>query len=265
MSENTSNARNCPHGIEKPAGSCLNNSLSPKPLILAVETSGRTGSVALAAGEELLAEVNFSAPMKHSAEIFAAISDLLNRFSRKPSQIEHIYISVGPGSFTGLRIATTMAKILHLANAVKIVAIDTLDVIAANATDYLNNTGKKEGLEKIAAILDAKRGQFFIAAYQNEKGNWVKILPDCLMTAAQFLEQFSRKDEPIWLLGEGLVYYKDKFKTDGVKFLDQTCWTPKASKVHLLGYQMALKGRFADVLTLEPTYLRRPDAKIKQY
>jgi tRNA threonylcarbamoyladenosine biosynthesis protein TsaB len=241
--------------------------MRPKPLILAVETSGRIGSAAIALGEQMLSEAYFSGPMRHSAEIFPAVHSLLERFSRKPEEIEHIYISVGPGSFTGLRIAVALAKAMHLANTAKIIAVDTLDVIAANATDYIPVAELKEekakGLAKIATILDAKRGQFFIAAYQNEQGRWKKSTPDCLMTARQFLENFAGNSQTIWLLGEGLVYHKDKFKADGIRFLDERYWSPRAEKVHLLGWQKALAGQFADPLTLQPTYLRRPDIKEK--
>jgi tRNA threonylcarbamoyladenosine biosynthesis protein TsaB len=232
-----------------------------KPLILAVETSGRTGSVALALGQQLLAESCFSAPMRHSAEIFPAVFGLLERFGRRPSQIEHVYISIGPGSFTGLRIAATFAKIMHLANAAKIVAVNTLDVIAANATDYAKK--KKCKLDRIATVLDAKRGQFFIAVYQSSRGRWTKLAPDCLMSAEDFLAKFAA-DKPLWLLGEGLVYYKDKFASDGICFLDGRYWYPKAEKVHLLGWQMALAGQFADALTLQPAYLRGADVKQKR-
>ena len=236
-----------------------------QPLILAVETSGRTGSVAVALGQQILAESAFSAPMRHSAEIFGAIEALLERFGRVPKEIKQIYISVGPGSFTGLRIAVTMAKTMNLANNVKIVAVDTLDVIAANAADYQKT--HETQLDKIATILDAKRGQFFIAVYQNQKGNsrWEKIFPDSLMTAEQFLEKFAGrqassggKEQPIWLLGEGLVYHKDKFSTAGIRFLPENYWKATAAKVHLLGWDMAVQGRFADAVTLEPRYLRRP-------
>ena len=250
-----------------------------KTLILAVETSAPIGSVAIAAGRQLLAEATFSGPMRHSSEIFPAIRGLLDRFDRKPKDIEHIYISVGPGSFTGLRIAVSMAKIMHLASAVKIVAVDTLDVIAANVTNLIpedgvqNSSDERRGTrdEKIAVILDAKRGQFYIAVYQRTSdgrqatshGIWKKIFPDSLMTASQFLDRFSGKSGPVWLLGEGLVYYADKFKTEGVRILDKRCWTPRAEKVHLLGYEMSLKGQFADPVTLQPKYMRCPDVKIK--
>jgi tRNA threonylcarbamoyladenosine biosynthesis protein TsaB len=232
--------------------------MTQKPLILAVETSGRTGSVAIADGPQVLAEAAFSTPVQHSAEIFPSVCSLLNRFDKRPAQIQHTYISVGPGSFTGLRIAVTMAKIMHLANAAKIVAVYTSDCIAANVAD---RKGKK--LKKIATILDAKRGQFFVAAYQNRNGWWIKTLPDCLMTPQEFVQRFADIGEPIWLLGEGLVYYKYLFNTPGIKFLDSSYWCPHATKVLMLGYKMACEGQFADPLTLKPVYLRRPDAEEK--
>ncbi|MHC4239098.1 MAG: tRNA (adenosine(37)-N6)-threonylcarbamoyltransferase complex dimerization subunit type 1 TsaB [Planctomycetota bacterium] len=104
--------------------------MAEDPLILAAETSGRTGSVAIAAGEQLLGETTFSRSMRHSSEIFPAACALLDDAQRKHKEVEHVYISVGPGSFTGLRIAVTLAKLMHLANGAKIVAVDTLDVIA---------------------------------------------------------------------------------------------------------------------------------------
>ena len=244
--------------------------MAVNPLILAVETSGRLGSVAIAVGRRMLAETSFSGPMRHSSEVFPAICSLLNRFGRKPRDIEHIYISVGPGSFTGLRIAVSIAKTMHLANGVKVIAVDTLDVIATNADDYLRQ--EKAGVEKIAVILDAKRSQFYIAVYQHTSderrtasdGIWKKISPDSLMTASQFIGRFAGKAKPVWLLGEGLVYYSDKFKAEGVRFLDEQYWAPRAEKVHMLGWKMASAGQFTDPVTLQPKYLRRPEAEEKR-
>jgi len=83
------------------------------------------------------------------------------------------------------------------------------------------------------------------------------------MTASQFIARFACKDKPICLLGDGLVYYKDIFQADGIDFLDQMYWSPRAGKVHLLGWQMALKEQFASPLTLTPKYLRKPDVTVK--
>lgn len=242
--------------------------MMPEPLILAVETASRAGSVALALGEKLLAETAFSGPMRHSAEVFPAILGLMEQFSLKPCQVEQIHISIGPGSFTGLRIATTLAKTMHLANGAKIVAVDTLDVIAANViypAPEKSHELQVTGCERIAAILDAKRNQFFIAVYEyTSEATWKKAVPDSLMTAAKFVEQFAPSDKPIWLLGDGLLYYKDRFRGEGIRFLDAKYWSPRASNVHLLGWQKALAGQFADPLTLQPYYLRKPDVTIKK-
>ena len=268
--------------------------MTHNPLVLAIETSSRIGSVAIAVGKKILAETTFSAPLRHSSEIFPAIRDILDRFNKKPDKIEQIHISAGPGSFTGLRIAVTIAKTMHLANAAEIIAVDTLDVISTNINDYIKDTKtttphsktshhltesdeikeipKEESPERIAAILDAKRGQFFIAAYQRNSlsmmqtennGLLKKIFPDSLMTASQFLNQFTQDEQPIWLLGDGLLYHRDKFKADTIRFMDEKYWSPRASKVLLIGWQKVLTDKFENPLTLIPNYLLRPDIKIK--
>ena len=259
--------------------------MNKDPIVLAVETSSRIGSVAIAIGGEILAETVFSGPMKHSAEIFPVMKTLLQRAGRKPYQLDHIYISIGPGSFTGLRIATTLAKALHLAHKIKVVAVDTLDIIASNIVDLIREnidqkdqsgiTGIRGGsIEKIATVLDAKRGQFYIAVYQRLRNQadtnnaefhkqYVKILPDSLMSSSEFLARFACVQDIVWLLGDGLVYHRDKFEADGIGFLAEKYWSPRANKVHMLGWQMAKKSIFADPVNLTPFYLSRPDIKIK--
>jgi len=229
------------------------------PLALAVETSGRSGSVALGVGGKLLSERRFPAPMKHSAEVLTAMGALLRRFGKTPKQVDQVYISAGPGSFTGLRIAVTIAKMMNLAGRAQIAALDTLDVIAANAADYVAE--KQPNINKIATILDAKRSQFFTAVYRKKTGKWEKIQPDYLMTAPEFVEKFADPDDPVWLLGEGLVYYKNEFTCAGIEFFPESTWVPRAGKVYQLGWEKACAGDFADPLELTPAYLRKPDVK----
>jgi len=253
--------------------------MSKHELILALETSSRLGSVALALGPKLLAQTTFTAPMRHSAEIFDAITALMDRFDLYPKQLHHIYISIGPGSFTGLRISVTIAKAMHIANPVRIVAVDTLDVIAANAS----SPEQPQPIDRIATILDAKRNQFYIAAYQRQPKpanaphkptydirnttydtpTWQKVIPDSLMTATHFLDTFADPAKPIHLLGDGLLFHKDKFQSPGARFLDEKYWSPQAANVHALGYQLALAEKFADPLKLIPAYIRRPEAEEK--
>lgn len=256
--------------------------MSQNPIILAIETSSRIGSVAVAFGGKIQKELVFSKPMKHSEEIFPAISTLLESIGRKPRQIEHIYISAGPGSFTGLRIATTLAKAMHLANKTKVIAVDTLDVIASNIMDLISeNIDQKSqsgirgvSIDTIATVLDAKRGQFFIAVYNRLikevdtnytefNKQYAKILPASLLSASEFLERFACKEKPVWLLGDGLVYHREKFRADGILFLEEKYWSPRANKVLLLGWQMAQQSKFAEPISLTPFYMSRPDVTIK--
>lgn len=261
--------------------------MEKKNLILSLETSSRIGSVAIAENEVLLDQAVFSGPLRHSAEILPTIGQLLHGIGRKPVDIDQVHLSVGPGSFTGLRIAVTIAKSMHLANRTRIVAVDTLDVIAANTKDATDTdlfhagTSEFPEIRRIATLLDAKRGQFFVAVYDRIDasgapaddpgyhipapggGFWHKVLPDCLMAAPALLGRFAGASHPVHLLGDGLLYHQDKFDAPGVRILDPAAWGPRAANVHLLGWQKARAALFADPLTLVPFYLRGPQVTLK--
>ena len=97
----------------------------------------------------------------------------------------------------------------------------------------------------------------------------IKVLPDCLMTAEDFLARFSDKptcgeqSRTTALIGEGLVFYKDKFAHKNIRVLDEKFWNPSAANIHRLGRQLANQGQFADPLTLTPNYIRGPDVTVK--
>jgi tRNA threonylcarbamoyladenosine biosynthesis protein TsaB len=231
------------------------------PLALAVETSGRAGSLAIGIGQEINSWRSFSGPMRHSAELFPAITQLLREVGRECSEIKHVYISAGPGSFTGIRIAVTLAKIMHFANSARIVAVNTMQVIAENAIEYMKD--KKLGISTVATILDAKRGQFFVAIFERQKGRWVRSLSDCLMSSEDFVKRFSGSRQPVWLLGEGLVYYAEAFEAEGIHIIEPAYWPADAKKLYKLGWEMAVGEQFADPITLTPFYLREPEAMEK--
>ena len=269
--------------------------LSPteEAIILAVETSSRIGSACLARGPKVLAESHFTGPMQHSSELFPAVGDLLRNHGYVPTDIAQVHLAIGPGSFTGLRIAVAMAKAMHLAAAVRIVAVDSLDVVAANLSEAPAGPGDSHRDEtgitipdRIAALFDAKRGQFYVTVYQRimalpgqpqdgaEEGPgyhipgpdnslWQKIAPDSLMTAQEIVRGFAGPDR-LALLGDGLFYHRDSFDTHRTVILPERYWSPRAANVHRLGYQKALAGRFADPLALTPFYLRGPEVTLRK-
>ena len=166
---------------------------------------------------------------------------------------------------------------MFLRNNVKIVKVDTLDVIATNVIDYFNavciekrdftGTAISEN-EKIAVILDAKRGKFFVAGYEvvheREETFIKKVYPDSLMSIKEFHGCVASSGKTVRLLGDGLLYYKDRFESEGIKFFDDKYWSPSAENVFKLGWEKMKLGQFENPVNLVPFYLSRPDAKIKQ-
>jgi tRNA threonylcarbamoyladenosine biosynthesis protein TsaB len=229
--------------------------MADEPLILAVETSGRWGSVAIGTGERLLAQRPFSSPMRHSAELFPAITALLAECGRAPADVAEMYISSGPGSFTGLRLAVAMAKTMALANGTKVVAVNSLEAAAQNAADYSRATGT--ACKCVAVVLDAKRGQFFAGFFRPADGGWRGTGAPQLMKPEAFLVMVAGQGATVHLLGEGLVYYAAKFAAPYVSILPEEYWQPKATAVYALGREQAKAGCYADPLALEPTYVRK--------
>ena len=241
-----------------------------KNLVLAVETSGRNGSAAIGIGDQILAKRNLSGRLRHGSELLTCCSDLIKTIGARPSDIKTICISAGPGSFTGIRIAVTIAKMMSFACDAKIIPLSTMDVIAENVAQYPPPDKEatvglqKPEIERIATILDAKRSQFYIALFERRHGRWHKSVDDCLMTSSQFVQEFAGGEKTIYLLGEGLVYYADQFTSDRITVLDESCWYPHAENVYKLGTEKAKQANFADPLTLTPHYLRGPQAVVKQ-
>ena len=235
----------------------------PKPLTIAIETSGRAGSAAIGRGATLFEEVFFSGFMRHSVELFGVLETLLERADATAQQIERCCITAGPGSFTGLRIAVTVAKMLSLTHNAQIVAADTMDVLAEN-TDTSPNPDDSYP-DCVATILDAKKNLFYAAVFDRVEEGWKQCFPTQTVTAEQllsWLEAHHKKN--VGLLGEGLVYYAEEFHSPFTTLLDRSLWSGRASSLFRVGQRMAAAGLFADPLTLKPKYLRQADAMVKK-
>ncbi len=227
---------------------------------IAVDTSGRVGSICVGRGEEILAEKYFSGAMKHAAEVFPTLVEILEMLNLSVSEIKNIFVAAGPGSFTGLRIGVTMAKMMALAANVKIASASTLDIVACNAIDYIEQNNLD--ITRIATILDAKRQQFFVATYEKDGSDWIKKLDDSMTSVDDFLKTYATDSKkPIFLLGEGLKYYQKRFNSDAVSFFDESLWAAQAKNVYKLCYQKALAGNFEDACLFKPKYLRLSDAQ----
>jgi len=233
-------------------------------ITLAIETSGRIGSVAVGHGGKLLAQSVFTGFMRQAAELFDHIQKLLQQVLAVPDDIQNVIITVGPGSFTGLRIAVTAAKMLHFARKVNIIAVDSTDVIAQNAPDYAADD-PDQPVDCICTILDAKRNLFYTSLFERDENGWSKLFGTEAVTADELIGRLGiRGKSKVYFLGEGLVYYADKFRTPFTVILDEKYWMPTAAGLYHVGHKLAAEGHFADPVTLTPLYIRKPDTIEKQ-
>src|SRR6185295_15226185 len=137
---------------------------------LALETSGRTGSVALVTdGAQIVSEETFAHGLQHAAHLLPMIDRLCRAQGWTPRDVDELYISAGPGSFTGLRIGITLAKTLAFATGVKIVAVPTVEVLTENAPAEARH---------VIIVLDAKRDQILTARFERAgNAQWIEREP----------------------------------------------------------------------------------------
>ncbi len=222
-------------------------------LALAIETSSRIGSVALCQDGETLADETFPHGLQNAARIVPAIDALCRKLARQSRDIREIYVSAGPGSFTGLRIGITLAKTLAFATGAKLIAVPSVRVLVENAPAEA---------QRVVIVLDAKRDQIFTATFEKDGDTWIEREPATLDSLAAVL---SRTPRPVYLLGEGIPFH-EKFippNDPGVHLAPEPLWRPRAQVVARLGWHLARAGKFVNPMELVPIYIRRPEAEEK--
>jgi tRNA threonylcarbamoyladenosine biosynthesis protein TsaB len=219
---------------------------------LAIETSSREGEVCLLADQTELETARFAHGLRNAAEILCLIDELCGRHTWAPASIRHVYVSAGPGSFTGLRIGITLAKALALATQATVVAVPTSRVLVENAPREARH---------VVIVLDARRGQIYTARFERSPIGWHEAEPAHVDTLTAVL---ARAGRPVHLLGEGIPYHQHLIPPDSrIITTPPELWQPRAAVVGRLGWQMARGGHCADILRLIPIYLRPPEAQEK--
>jgi tRNA threonylcarbamoyladenosine biosynthesis protein TsaB len=142
--------------------------------LLAFDTSTETLSIAVTAGEGApVLEYTGAGGAQASAALIPALQDLLARAGLALEQLDAIAFGRGPGSFTGLRTATAVAQGLGFGSGVPVLPIDTLLAVAEEAHAV-------SGAERIVAMLDARMGEVYFAAYEHAAGQWTTRQPPAL-------------------------------------------------------------------------------------
>ncbi|MBP2646256.1 MAG: universal protein YeaZ [Firmicutes bacterium] len=221
--------------------------------ILAIDTATLVSSVALATEGTLLAELTLETKKNHSEQLMPNIEQLLNVAGVSQNQIKAVAVSIGPGSFTGLRIGLATAKALAYAWQVPVVGVPTLEALAY---------GCCVPGAVLAATLDAQKGNMYLALYQGQ-GNTVAVMRQPhVVSLAEAIKEWQALDQPVVILGEAIKLYNGKIPvSDKLMVAGPHLAMPRAANVAYAGLEMLKTGISQDVMTLEPMYIRRSEAE----
>lgn len=223
--------------------------------IIAIETSGRHGSVAALRGEaeraELIGQIALGDERRTAQALAPALRELLTQLDWTPQSVELVAVAVGPGSFTGLRIGVTTAKTFAYAVGASSIGVNSLAVIAAQAP---------ASPAPLWAALDAQRQELFVAKFVADEGRSMPI--DCETTIVSrdlWLSQLKAGDR---VSGPPLGTIRTTLP-DSVVVLPEELWQPMAAAVGQIGWRAYQSGRRDDVWKLVPRYYRKSAAEEK--
>ena len=228
---------------------------SHKPVILALETATMCGSVSIVTENRCVAEFSLQTGETHSRRLLAGVDWLLKETSLEWSAIDAVAVSLGPGSFTGLRIGLATAKGLAIAAEVKLIGVGTLDGLAAQfyaAGDIL-----------ICPVLDARKKEVYCGFYKCDNQGIPRLHGEYQVVSPETLCE--NIEEPVVLLGDGAEVYGELFReklADSLTVVPSGIYFPRASAIGLLAHAKLQKNELLDPATAEPIYIRASEAEL---
>lgn len=223
---------------------------------LALETSSTTGSIAILEGDHVVAEsdlggLDWGRGQRTAQFVAPALRAILQEANWKPRDVQLVAVTDGPGSFTGLRTGVTTAKVFAYATGAEVVALNTLEVVAAQA---------KVISGRLWAVMDAQRQQVFAAqfAFAGESGPRTVLATQILDNEA-WLHRLTAGD---CVTGTGLAKLAQRLPKD-IQVVAQEYWTPQAAKLGTLAFAKYQSGLRSDFWKLTPQYFRKSAAEEK--
>lgn len=221
--------------------------------LLAIESATGRASAALWRDGATRDVESTPAGVSVAASLLPAIDTLLRRAGLRVPELAAFAIAIGPGSFTGLRIGVATLKGLAFGGEAPAVAVSTLAALARAAGP---------GEEPVVALLDARRGEVYAAAFRQQGAEPDPRLPAGVYTPAELAARLPRVCR---LVGEGAALLPDALVRElgGGASVDAKL-TLGAGQVAELGAIALARGRGVPVETLVPSYLRRAEAEVKR-
>ena len=219
--------------------------------ILSLETTETVGGVAACDGDNLLLELKLDTDMRSARSLAPGLKRLLEEVGWRPPDVELVGVTMGPGSFTGLRIGVITAKTFAHAVGAEILGIDTLEVVAA---------GLPPDIASVSVAVDAQRGQVVAGCFQRgQDGHFAAAEPDRLLDVDTWLKSLS---SGTWVSGPALGKLCDRLP-NGVRAVKPEYWAPSATQVAMLAARHYAAGTRHDVWKLTPRYSRASAAEEK--
>jgi len=216
--------------------------------ILGIETATPICSVAISDSERILAHCSQNLGPLHSERLLELTRRVLEDTGLHPKDLDGVAVSVGPGSFTGLRIGMGAAKGLCLGVSLPLLMISTLEGLAFRAPDV--------GLP-ICSMLDAYRGEVYAGLYGWQKGGLTCLVEDSARPIEDVLNDFPR---PVFCAGPGALQYRGEIKRvlgQEARFVREPFEGPEAGPIAILGAGRLRDGDISDLSGAEPNYLMR--------
>ncbi|MCI1974505.1 MAG: tRNA (adenosine(37)-N6)-threonylcarbamoyltransferase complex dimerization subunit type 1 TsaB [Limosilactobacillus sp.] len=220
--------------------------------ILAIDTSNHPMSVAVVEDDQLLATETLNMVRNHSIYLMPAINKLFKLVKWQPEEVDRIVVAQGPGSYTGIRIAVSTAKVLADTLNKELVGVSSLEVLARNVVPTTK--------EVIVPFFDARRGNVFAGAYQWQDDKLVNRIADQHLAMKDLLQQLAELKQPILLVG----HLTDRIKKAMGEMPANVEIAPRPFAIPST-YQLALAGENAqpvsDIDSMVPHYLRITEAE----
>ncbi len=220
--------------------------------ILALETTERIGSIALADRGSLLAEMPLPGDMRSAQSLAPAIQRSIGQVGWTPKDVQLVAVTAGPGSFTGLRIGIATAKAFAYAVEAEVLGVDTHETLALACPDDVSH---------LATVIDAQRGQVVARAFQRDDSGELMPQSDSeLLDVDRWLASLA---SGIRVTGPILRRLSDRLPA-GCEPLAPELWQPTAGCVALLARKQYAAGRRDDLWQLRPVYSRLSAAEEKR-
>jgi len=230
---------------------------SDRPLILSIDTSTSCSSVAITRGDmhdgELVATLSLNSKITHSRRLLTGIDWLLGENKIDFADIDGLAVGLGPGSFTGLRIAMATVKGLAVAMNKPLLGVSTLDALALNCS----------GEMPLCALIDARKKEVYRRWYLQDDRCVYRPQGDiAAVTPAELSQEVS---EPCLFAGDALFSYGEQLQEnlgDRMRIAPRCLYYPSAAAIGFLCCEQFAAGVFLDIESATPLYVRASDAEL---